>query len=110
MAAATLAAVTPVVVIPAAAIPAVLYFGDMDGSGRPDLIEAKCKSDDKMLPVRGRSCSSGAMPFIRQEFGTFREFASADLGGIYGESKLASAAEWCAAFSMSKKFQGSRPW
>ncbi|MEE2894720.1 MAG: FG-GAP-like repeat-containing protein [Planctomycetota bacterium] len=79
---------------PSDARPAVLYFGDMDGSGRPDLIEAKCKSDDKMLPVRGRSCSSGAMPFIRQEFGTFREFASADLGGIYGESKLASAARF----------------
>lgn len=70
--------------------PAVLYFGDMDGSGRPDLIEAKCKSDT-MLPIRGRSCSSGAMPFIRKDFGTFRDFASADLTGIYGESNLEKA-------------------
>ncbi len=70
--------------------PAVLYFGDMDRSGRPDLIEAKCKSDG-MLPVRGRSCSSGAMPFIRKDFETFRDFASADLTGIYGESNLSKA-------------------
>ncbi|MCP4836829.1 MAG: VCBS repeat-containing protein [Phycisphaera sp.] len=70
--------------------PAVLYFGDMDRSGRPDLIEAKCKSDG-MLPVRGRSCSSGAMPFIRKDFETFRDFASADLTGIYGESNLSNA-------------------
>ena len=70
--------------------PAVLYFGDMDRSGRPNLIEAKCKSDS-MLPVRGRSCSSGAMPFIRKDFESFRDFASADLTGIYGESNLSKA-------------------
>ncbi|MEE2972425.1 MAG: CRTAC1 family protein [Planctomycetota bacterium] len=70
--------------------PAVLYFGDMDGSGRPNLIEAKCTADS-MLPVRGRSCSSNAMPFIKKDFGSFREFASADLPEIYSVQKLDSA-------------------
>ena len=76
--------------LPDAAHPAVLFFGDMDDSGRAHLIEAKCK-DESMLPVRGRSCSSSAMPVIKRNFGTFRDFALADLPEIYSEERLDSA-------------------
>ncbi|MCH2160885.1 MAG: aspartate--tRNA ligase, partial [Phycisphaerales bacterium] len=44
-----------------------------------------------LLPVRGRSCSSSAMPFIRKDFNTFRDFAEADLSGIYSSERLAKA-------------------
>ena len=70
--------------------PAILYFGDMDGTGQPHLIEAKTKKDN-LLPVRGRSCSANAMPMIRQNFGTFRDFASADLDTIYTPDRLEGA-------------------
>ena len=76
--------------MPDAEHPAVLFFGDMDDSGSEHLVEAKCK-DDGMLPVRGRSCSSSAMPFIKRNFGTFRDFARADLPEIYSEERLESA-------------------
>lgn len=76
--------------VPDATHPAVLFFGDMDDSGSEHLVEAKCK-DDGMLPVRGRSCSSSAMPVIRRNFGTFRDFARADLPEIYTEERLQSA-------------------
>ncbi len=75
---------------PDAEHPAVLFFGDMDDSGRAHLVEAKCK-DESMLPVRGRSCSSSAMPVIKRNFGTFRDFARADLPEIYSEERLDSA-------------------
>ena len=71
--------------------PAVLYFGDMDRSGRPDLIEAKCKSrrhasgSRSQLQFRCDALHQGRI------FETFRDFASADLTGIYGESNLSNA-------------------
>ena len=70
--------------------PAVLYYGDMDGTGKSHLVEAKTKKES-MLPIRGRSCSSNAMPFIRKDFGTFRDFAEADLSGIYSPERLSQA-------------------
>jgi hypothetical protein len=70
--------------------PAILYLGDMDRNGTPDLVEAKASPEGE-LPVRGRSCSSTAMPFIKEKFKTYREFASANLAGIYTEPCLEEA-------------------
>jgi hypothetical protein len=72
---------------PTAAKPAVLYLGDMDKNGVPDLVEAKVTPDGE-LPVRGRSCSSTAMPFIKKKFESYRAFASANLAGIYTDQEL----------------------
>lgn len=78
---------------PTAESPAILYYGDMDGSGTPHLVEAKSKKND-LLPVRGRSCSANAMPVIRQNFGTFRDFALADLPTIYTAERLDGAMQF----------------
>jgi hypothetical protein len=41
---------------PSSEKPALLFYGDMDGSGSPHIVEAKSqKNQDKPLPVRGRS-------------------------------------------------------
>jgi hypothetical protein len=62
--------------------PALLYYADFDNSGSLDVVEAK--SDGTALyPRRGLSCSSQAMPFIREKLGTFHAFATAALGEIY---------------------------
>lgn len=64
--------------------PSILYCSDFDGDGTQDLVESKWEGD-RHLPVRGRSCSSRAMPFVAQKFGTYEEYARSDLLGIYGE-------------------------
>ncbi len=80
---------------PTAEKAAVLYRQDMDGNGVFDLVEAKCSAEGE-LPVRGRSCSSNAMPFIRDKFKTYRSFATSSLSGIYTDEKLGKATRMAA--------------
>ena len=70
--------------------PATIYYGDFDGTGKPRCVEASFE-DGVQLPTRGRSCSSGAMPFIGEKFGTFHDFALASLQEVYTPSKLGKA-------------------
>jgi hypothetical protein len=71
--------------------PELLYYGDLDGSGRPQIVEAKFEGE-VCYPRRGLSCSSAAMPAIRERLKTFHDFASAPLAGIYAPGRLAEAA------------------
>lgn len=64
--------------------PELLFYGDLDGSGKKNIVEAKFEKD-VLYPVRGLSCSSHAMPDIRKRLPTFRAFAGASLKDIYGE-------------------------
>jgi hypothetical protein len=75
--------------------PARLYFGDFDEDGNRDLVEAKYEGD-RLLPVRGRSCSSGAMPSIGKRFPTYEKFAGSLLKDIYTEEKLSTCGELAA--------------
>jgi len=75
---------------PLAAKPQVLYCGDMDGNGQADLVEAKLTPGGE-LPVRGRSCSGIAMPFIKDKFKTFKAFAASTLPDIYTPDQLAES-------------------
>lgn len=68
--------------------PARLFYGDFDDSGKGQIIEAKVQSDGSMLPVRGKSCSQNAMPFIRKKLPTYESFAKQDLFGIYPQEQL----------------------
>ena len=72
-----------------AAHPTRLYRGVFDESGVPQLVEAK--EGEVELPVRGRSCSSSAMPALAERFPDFRSFASAALDEIYGQERLDAA-------------------
>jgi len=72
--------------------PARLYFGDFDDDGKRDLVEAKYEGD-RLLPVRGRSCSSGAMPMLKKKFPTYEGFAKSLLKDIYTEEKLDACGE-----------------
>jgi hypothetical protein len=75
--------------------PATLYYGDFAGSGQPNLIEVHWE-DRTELPVRGLSCSSGAMPFIADEFGTFDQFARADINDLFSPAKVETADRYTA--------------
>ena len=81
---------------PDAAHPALIYYGDMDGSGKSQIVEAEYEGDN-IVPIRGRSCSSQAMPFIKEKFGTYKAFALASLSEIYTPEKLESVDKFTAA-------------
>lgn len=70
--------------------PELLYYGDMDGSGKSRIIEAKFEGSI-CYPRRGFSCSSLAMPSLRGKLKTFEGFAGSTLSDLYSESRLAKA-------------------
>lgn len=75
-----------------AEVPELLFYGDVDGSGTKNLVEAKRdKSLDCLLPRRGLSCSSLAMPNLLKRIDTYHEWASSELGDIYDSVRLDSA-------------------
>lgn len=67
--------------------PTRLYYGDFDGSGTRRLIEAKYENDT-LFPIRGKSCSTAAMPGLKARFPTFQSFASAEFQQIYPSSSI----------------------
>ncbi len=46
---------------------------------------------NRLLPVRGKSCSQNAMPFLRSQFPTYHEFALQSIDGLYSQSNLDDA-------------------
>ncbi|MBR9920755.1 MAG: VCBS repeat-containing protein [Bacteroidetes bacterium] len=70
--------------------PFQVYCDDFDGNGTFDVVLAK-EIDGVYFPVRGRTCSSEQMPFIKSKFPTFEAWADADLEDIYGKQQLESA-------------------
>ena len=67
--------------------PESLYFGDLDGTGKPHIVEAKLDGDIR-LPRRGFSCSKNAMPFLQSKMQTFHNFASSTLDELYTPQRL----------------------
>ena len=70
--------------------PVHIFFGDFDGTGRNRIIEATYKQD-RLLPIRGKSCSQHAMPFLNDKFPTFHEFAIQSLEDLYTPQRLDDA-------------------
>jgi hypothetical protein len=75
--------------------PALVYYGDFDGSGKMQLVEAEFE-DETLFPIRGKSCSTQAMPFLGERFSTYRSFASASLVDIYTPTCLDQAHRFAA--------------
>lgn len=69
--------------------PLVLWYGPFGDNGAMRIIEGEYEGDT-LYPVRGRSCSSDAMPDLKRRYGTFTEFAKSSASEIYGD-KLKSA-------------------
>jgi hypothetical protein len=67
--------------------PELLYYGDFDGTGKPQLVEAKFEKD-KCFPRRGYSCSSTAMPFLKDKVQSYHRFGISTLQDIYTSPKL----------------------
>lgn len=69
--------------------PAIVWYGPFGADGSHHIVEGKYERD-VLYPVRGRSCSSDAMPELAQRYGTFTAFAKASAADIYGD-KLETA-------------------
>ena len=70
--------------------PEILYYGDFEGSGKKNIVEAKFEQDI-CFPRRGLGCSSSAMPMIKEKFPTYHDFATSSLQDIYTDELLNSA-------------------
>ncbi len=75
--------------------PALIYFGDFEGADRFRLIEAEFEGSN-LFPIRGKSCSTRAMPFLKDKFPTYKSFASSSLEEIYSLERLQGAQRFSA--------------
>ena len=65
--------------------PLRMAYGDFDENGVVDIVEYHFdKLTKKMVPERGRSCTTRAMPFIGKRNATFDLFGSRSLEEVYG--------------------------
>ncbi|MFD1614621.1 VCBS repeat-containing protein [Gelatiniphilus marinus] len=67
-----------------------VFCDDFDSSGTYDIVLTS-NYKGTLVPSRGRECSSQQMPFIKDKFPTFNEFAEATLEDIYGKEALDKA-------------------
>jgi hypothetical protein len=71
-----------------AAEPTVLFAGDFDGRGKPELIEAQYEGG-KLYPIRGRSKLAYSFPWLPKKFPTYKAFSTATVEDIFGADQLA---------------------
>lgn len=64
-----------------------IFAKDFDKTGSIDIVLGY-HQDGKVFPLRGRECSSNQMPFIKDKFPTYHDFASAELVDVYGKENL----------------------
>jgi hypothetical protein len=72
--------------------PIYIYAKDFDDNGSFDVALSKV-NNGKLVPVRGKECSSEQNPFLLETIKTYKEFASLEMKDIYGEERLEGAAK-----------------
>jgi len=78
--------------------PFMVYAGDFDQNGTHDCVLSK-KYNGKLVPTRGKECSSQQMPFIKEKFPTFNSFANAELQEILGDEMENAVVKKTTSFS-----------
>jgi len=61
--------------------PFYIFADDYDQNGTQDIFLAK-EIDNKLVPIRGKECSSEQLPHLKEKFKSYREFANAELFDI----------------------------
>ncbi len=72
--------------------PFMVFANDFDTNGTNDVFLAKYYHD-KIVPVRGKDCSSEQLPILNRKFSTYNAFAQADINQILGE-KISDATQY----------------
>ena len=70
--------------------PLHIFANDFDNNGSLDIVLSKYYKGN-LTPTRGKECSSQQMPFIKDSFPLFSDFASSTLEDIYGAENLSKA-------------------
>ena len=66
--------------------PVLLYYGKF-GTDEMRLVEAEYENG-QLFPVRGKSCSTRAIPHLANRFNTFHSFALAELNQVYTPQEM----------------------
>lgn len=72
--------------------PLRIFYGDFEGNGERKLVEAEYEGST-LFPIRGKSCSTKAIPSLADKFPTYRKFALASLNEIYTDKCLEESYE-----------------
>jgi len=75
--------------------PLHIYSKDFDENGTLDIVLSK-SYNGKLVPLRGKECSTEQMPFIGEKFPLFSDFASSNLDDIFGTENLNNALHYYA--------------
>ena len=75
--------------------PTIVFAGDLDGSGRDEIVEAQYEHG-KLYPLRGRSKLAYVFPWIPKKFPTFEAYAHATMADIFPAQHLANARRYAA--------------
>lgn len=75
--------------------PALLLYGDFDGSGRAQIMEA-VEDGGRLMPRRGRNQLSAALPGPLKKIPTFEAYASASLHDLFSQERVEAAARFSA--------------
>ncbi len=67
--------------------PLHVYGNNFDDDGNYDMILSKVYNG-KLVPVRGKECSTTQNAFVSQKIKTYEEFANSSLTDIYGEEEI----------------------
>ncbi len=70
--------------------PELIFFNDFDNSGKAHIVEAHF-DHDTCYPRRGLSCSSRAMPYIKDKIQTYHNYGLSTLTNIYDVGLLEKA-------------------
>ncbi|MFT6796358.1 MAG: hypothetical protein ACJART_001498 [Maribacter sp.] len=64
--------------------PLKIFAGDFDGNGTHDMMMS-FQYNNNYVPLRGKECSTGQLPFIRDKFPTYVSFANATMEDVFGK-------------------------
>ncbi len=67
-----------------------IFCDDFDNNGTYDIVLSN-KYKGRLVPSRGRECSSQQVPSIQKKFPTYTFFANATVKDMFGDEKLANA-------------------
>ena len=70
--------------------PLKIFAGDLDGNGTHDMM-LSYQYKNNYVPLRGKECSTGQLPFIEGKFPSFKSFAKASMKDVFGEELLKSS-------------------
>ena len=70
--------------------PFSVFADDFDGNGTCDVVLSKYYKGEQ-VPVRGRQCSSEQMPYIKEKFETYSDFANTNITDMLGLDKVSKS-------------------